>query len=315
LPNHISVITSPTGAVIHDIIKTINRRFGNCHIQIIPTKVQGPGAAEEICAALELLNARDEAEVAILARGGGSLEDLQAFNTESVARAIFASRIPIISAVGHETDYTIADFTADLRAPTPTAAAEMVVPEKVLLQRRCNDLRIRLSMLSINYFKELKLNIKVVSKRLIDPRRKLEDFRLRLDDLGERIQRTLARQVSRKREHLELWQQRLKANTPRHLLGKYEKQLEQINEKLIKSLTISNYSKQIKLRGLTAALEALNPLAILARGYSITRTIPDAAVVKNEKDVGLDQELEVMLAKGRLVCRVEGKTSNGQKDF
>ncbi|CAB1068472.1 Exodeoxyribonuclease VII large subunit (EC [Olavius algarvensis Delta 1 endosymbiont] len=315
LPKLISVITSPTGAVIHDIIHTISRRFANCHIQIIPTKVQGSGAAEEICAALELLNDRNEAEVAILARGGGSLEDLQAFNTESVARAILASRIPVISAIGHETDYTIADFTADLRAATPTAAAELVVPEKRILQRRCSDLLKRIETKYLHYFNDLNLRHTAVSKRLIDPRRKLEDFRLRLDDLGERIHRTLARQFHRKQEHLDLWQDRLMANTPRHLLGKANKQLEQINQKLIKSLIISNHSKQINLRELTATLEALNPLAILARGYSITRTIPDKAVVKNERDVVLDQALEVMLAKGRLVCRVEGKTSNGQKDF
>jgi len=311
LPNHISVITSPTGAVIHDITNTISRRFANCHIQIIPTKVQGSGAAKEICAALELLNDRNEAEVAILARGGGSLEDLQAFNTESVARAILASQIPVISAIGHETDYTIADFTADLRAATPTAAAELVVPEKSILQRRCNDLLKQVQTTYMNYFNRLQLKLNSISKRLIDPRRKLEDFRLRLDDLGERIHRTLARQFNYKRDHLDLWQNRLMVNTPRHLLDKAEKQLEQINEKLIKSLMISNHSKQIKLRELNATLEALNPLAILARGYSITRTIPDAAVVKNEEEVVLDQELEIMLAKGRLVCRVEGKTSNG----
>ena len=136
LPKNISIITSPSGAAVHDILKTIDRRFPNLHIQIIPVKVQGYGSAEEIVAALELLNARNEAEVAILARGGGSLEDLQAFNTEPVARAIFASEIPIVSAVGHETDYTISDFVADLRAPTPTAAAELVTPDKSELQRQ-----------------------------------------------------------------------------------------------------------------------------------------------------------------------------------
>lgn len=315
LSNNISVITSPTGAVIHDILKTIGRRFANCHIQIIPVKVQGPGAAEEITAALELLNARGEADVAILARGGGSLEDLQAFNTEAVARAIFASKIPIISAIGHETDYTIADFVADLRATTPTAAAELVVPEKSDLQRRCNDILMRLQSKFLHYFERLNLRLTEISNRLIDPRRKLEDYRLRLDDLCARFHRILLRQVRREREHLDFWHHRLGANTPRHVLIKANKQLEQINEKLIKSLIISNHSKRIHLRELTATLAALNPLAILARGYSVTRTIPDAAVVIDSQNVVLDQELEVMLAKGRLICRVKEKANHGKKDF
>jgi len=315
LPNHISVITSPTGAVIHDILNTINRRFANCHIQIIPVKVQGPGAAEEIATALELLNARSEADVAILARGGGSLEDLQAFNTELVAGAIFASNIPIISAVGHETDYTIADFAADLRAPTPTAAAELVVPEKSDLQRRCHDISMRLQTKFTNYFDRLNLRLTEISNRLIDPRRKLEDYRLRLDDLGARLHRILLLRIRRERKYLDFWQHRLVANTPRLVLTKANQQLEQINEKLIKSLIISNHSKRINIRTLTATLAAMNPLAILARGYSVTRTIPDAAVVTDPHKVALDQELEVMLAKGQLICRVKGKLNHGKKDF
>jgi len=315
LPNNISLITSPTGAVIHDILTTINRRFANCHIQIIPVKVQGRGAAEEIAAALKLLNARDEADVAILARGGGSLEDLQAFNTESVARAIFASEIPIISAVGHETDYTIADFTADLRAPTPTAAAELVVPEKSVLQRRSNDMLQRLRTNFLYYFDGLNLQLTELSKRLIDPRRKLEDYRLRLDDLCARLHRLLCLRVRREREHLYFWQNRLDANTPRIVLDNAKLQLEQMNEKLSKSLIISNHSKKLNIRELTAKLEAMNPLAILARGYSVTRTIPEAAVVKDAQNVAFDQELEVMLANGRLMCQVKGKANHGKKKF
>jgi len=315
LPNNISIITSSSGAVVHDILKTINRRFANSRIQIIPAKVQGHGAAQEIAAALELLNARNEAEVAILARGGGSLEDLQAFNTESVARAIFASKIPIISAVGHETDYTIADFVADLRAPTPTAAAELVVPEKSDLQRHVNDILMRLRTEILFYFDGLNVRIKEISKRLIDPRRKLEDYRLRLDDLCARFHRSLRLRVRREREYLDFWHNRLDANTPRLFLIKSKKHLEQIIDKLIKSLIISNHSKQINIRELTAKLEALNPLAILARGYSVTRTVPEAAVIKDSQNVALNQELELMLAKGRLICRVKGRSNHGKKNF
>jgi exodeoxyribonuclease VII large subunit len=192
LPKTISIITSPTGAVVHDILKIADRRFPNVHIQIIPVKVQGQGAVEQIVSAIELLNSRGEADVAILARGGGSLEDLQAFNTEAVARAIYASRIPVVSAVGHETDYTISDFVADLRAPTPSAAAELVVPQKSEFERRCHDGLLRLHKLISNYFNLLRSRTNEISKRLIDPRRKFEDHRLYLDDLLARLNRVVS---------------------------------------------------------------------------------------------------------------------------
>ena len=315
LPKHISIITSPTGAVVHDILKTINRRFGNLHIQIVPVKVQGRGAAEEIASALDLLNTRNETEVAILARGGGSLEDLQAFNSELVARAIFASKIPIVSAVGHETDYTISDFVADLRAPTPTAAAEMIVPEKSELQRHCSDVSRHLKTRILYYFKALNLKLNEISKRLVEPRRKLADHRLRLDDLCARFGRILRFKVRREREYLDFWRDRLGANTPGLVILKAKKQLEQINQNLIKSLIIYNHSKKIKGRELRAKLEALNPLAILARGYSVTRTIPQATVIKDSQKVTLNQELEVLLAKGTLICRVKGKVNDGKKNI
>ena len=159
------------------------------------------------------------------------------------------------------------------------------------------------------------MRLNEISKRLIDPRRKLEDYRLRLDDLGARFYRLLRLRIRREREYLDFWQNRLDANPPRQFLIKAKKQLQQINDKLIKSLILSNHSKKIKLRELTAKLEALNPLAILARGYSVTRTIPQAAVVKDSQNVALDQELEVMLAKGRLICRVKGKATDGKKNF
>jgi exodeoxyribonuclease VII large subunit len=315
LPKTISIITSPTGAVVHDILKIADRRFPNVHIQIIPVKVQGQGAVEQIVSAIELLNSRGQADVAILARGGGSLEDLQAFNAEAVARAIYASRIPVVSAVGHETDYTISDFVADLRAPTPSAAAELVVPQKSEFERRCHDGLLRLHKLISNYFNLLRSRTNEISKRLIDPRRKFEDHRLHLDDLLARLNRVVSLRIRRDREYLNFWKDRLGANHPRLQLVKIKKQLKQTHENLIKSLIIFNHSKKIGIRELKAKIEALNPLAILARGYSVTRTIPDAVVVKDSGQLTLDQKLEVILAQGRLLCRVEGKTTNGKKNF
>ena len=311
LPNKISIITSPSGAVVHDILHIINRRFPNLAIQIIPVKVQGEGAVEQIVAAVARLNLAKDSDVAILARGGGSLEDLQAFNTESVARAVFSSKIPIISAVGHETDYTISDFVADLRAPTPSAAAELVVPQKSELKQHCKDLRTLLKIKIDHYFKYLNQKLNENSKRLVDPRRKLEDSCLKVDDLTSRLNRILFHRILRERKHYDFWDDRLHINSPIHLFKNTKIKLEQNYNNLIKSLKIYNKSNQIKVRELAATLQVLSPAAILARGYSITRTIPGKTVVKDPETVSLDQDLEVMVASGRLYCRVKGKSTNG----
>ena len=311
IPNKISIITSPSGAVIHDILHVINRRFPNLAIQIIPVKVQGEGAVKQIVAAVELLNVAKDSDVAILARGGGSLEDLQAFNAESVARAVFLSKIPIISAIGHETDYTISDFVADLRAPTPSAAAELVVPEKSELEQHCKDIGMLLKIKINHYFKYLNQKLDQNFNRLVDPRRKLEDSCLKVDDLTARLNRVLFHRFQRERNNYDLWDDRLLVNNPINLFKNIKKQLEQNYNNLIKSFEIYNKSNQIKIRELAATLQALSPAAILARGYSITRTIPGKTVVKDPETVSLDQDLEVMVASGRLYCRVKGKSTNG----
>jgi exodeoxyribonuclease VII large subunit len=311
LPNKISIISSPSGAVVHDILHIINRRFPNLPIQIIPVKVQGDGAVEQIVAALKWLNLAKDADVAILARGGGSLEDLQAFNSEPVARAIFASEIPIISAIGHETDYTISDFVADLRAPTPSTAAELVVPEKSELERRRKDLVKNLEIIITIYFKYLKQKLNENSKHLVDPRRKLEDVCLKVDDLTMRLNRTLLHRILHERQHFDVWNDRLGANNPIYLFNKIKLKLEENNYNLYKSFKIYIKLTQIKIRTQVAKLQALNPVAILARGYSITRTIPAKTVVKDPGTVSLNQDLEVRVALGRLYCRVKGKSSDG----
>ena len=311
LPYNISIISSPSGAVVHDILHIINRRFPNIAIRIIPVKVQGDGAIEQIVDALEWLNLAKDADVAILARGGGSLEDLQAFNSEPVARAIFTSEIPIISAVGHETDYTISDFVADLRAPTPSAAAELVIPEKSELEQRRKDLLKILKIRISNYFRYLKQILNEQSKHLIDPRRKLEDASLKVDDLTMRLNRTLMHRILRERQHLEFWDDRLGANNPIFLFDKIKLKLYKDYCNLSKTYKIYIRLTQIKLQTLVAKLQALNPVAILARGYSITRTIPAKTVVKDPGTVSLNQDLEVTVALGRLFCRVKGKSSDG----
>jgi exodeoxyribonuclease VII large subunit len=311
LPNKISIITSPSGAVVHDILHILNRRFPNLPIQIIPVKVQGEGAVEEIVAAIELLNTDKDIDVAILARGGGSLEDLQAFNSEPVARAIFASKTPIISAIGHETDYTISDFVADLRAPTPSAAAELAVPHKLKLEQRVKEVVMLLNSKIYSYFRDIKQSLTEQSKRLVDPRRKLEDSSLKVDDLTARLNRVMRHRIRHEHNNYGFWDDRLQANNPVQLTKKIKLRLEYNNNNLLNLYDIYNKSKQIKIRELTAKLQALSPVAILGRGYSITRTLPAKNVVKDISSVSVNQDLEVMLSQGRLYCRVKGKSTDG----
>jgi len=307
LPRKISIVTSPTGAVVHDILKIVNRRFPNIHIEIIPVKVQGDGSEMEIVSGLETINERSDSDLVILARGGGSLEDLHAFNSEDVARAIFASKIPIISAVGHETDFSIADFVADLRAPTPSAAAELAVPLKIDLLKKTGELTTTLTNMLSRYIEHLRTIVKEMSNRLVDPKKRIEDLRLRTDDLLSRLIRTFKKIILQQHERLEWRFDSLNSYNPLIHTKKANEELKQNYNNLLIYIRICLNKKQFLLRELDARLNALSPNAILARGYSITRTIPDAVIVRNTQQVNIGQDLEVMVAKGSLICRVKRK--------
>ncbi|MBT9437855.1 MAG: exodeoxyribonuclease VII large subunit, partial [Desulfobacterales bacterium] len=319
LPNKICIITSPTGAVIHDIIDIIHRRFYNIPIEIIPVKVQGDSAVQEIVSAFDIINKLAQsdggAEVVILARGGGSIEDLAAFNSEEVARAIFASKIPVISAVGHETDYTISDFVADLRAPTPSAAAELVVPLKNELKNRCDEMFKNLIARIYNNIDKFNSSLNELNNRLVDPRKNIQDFRLRIDDYINRLLKSIYNIIDKRRVQL-IWMSRsLYANSPYKHIDNLNVTLKQLNDNLLSSIDIYIQNRRSMTIVLASRLNDLSPVAILDRGYSITRTIPDAVVVRDPKTVKSGQELEVMVAKGSLICRVEGKSYNGQDKF
>ena len=308
LPHKIALVTSPTGAVVHDVLNIIDRRFGNMNIQVFPVKVQGNGSEEEIIAALKELNQTVDTDVAILARGGGSLEDLQAFNSEGVARAVFTSEIPIISAIGHETDYTIVDFVADLRAPTPSAAAELAVPIKSELLQKLKDISEDLQYRMANTIDRLGFNLRDLSQRLVDPRKQIEDWRLRMDDYTARLIRYIQILLDHQKERFQWWIDRLVNNSPAHQSHSLNVIVEQNKYKLIKSFNKNIDNKSARLRELCIQLETLSPIAILKRGYSITRTIPDLDLVYDPKTVSIEQDLEVMVAKGTLTCRVKGKS-------
>jgi exodeoxyribonuclease VII large subunit len=314
LPQNISLITSPTGAVVHDILNIVNRRFPNLAMEIIPVKVQGYAAEQEIASAIEIVNSMGKADVAILARGGGSLEDLQGFNSEVVARAIFNSVIPIISAVGHETDFTIADFVADLRAPTPSIAAELVVPLKEDLHKRIQKYNIGLEAGFKRYLMQCRSFLREISAKLLDPKRKIYDFRLKIDDCAGRLNRMIFNNIIRNRERYRWRAERLLLNSPLNYINTLRDTLLKNNNKLFNLLIIYYSNRRHVLKELTSKLEVLNPSAILDRGYSITRTLPDGSVVRDARRVNLEQNLEVLLAKGSIRCRVKRKFKDAQEN-
>jgi len=305
LPHYIGLVTSPSGAVVHDVLRIVNRRYPNVYIQIAGCKVQGEGAEDEICEAIEMLNSQKSIEVIIVARGGGSLEDLHAFNSESVARAIHSSRVPVISAIGHETDYTIADFVADMRAPTPSAAAELVVPVKEDLKYTLSDLTRQLSGSIHRFVDHKRIHLEHAHKKLKDPRKRLQDLRLRMDELANRLAFHIHRHLRDERERM-LWNiQKLGIYSPENRCKQLKAKLDIIYTNLLNYYYNYVDNKKGDLREMSGALVLLNPTAILSRGYSITRTVQEHTVVRDAKEVSSGQELEILLGKGSL--RVEKK--------
>lgn len=259
-PKTVGVITSPTGAAIHDILNVVNRRFCGTHVLLYPVKVQGEGAAEEIATAIGMMNSQAEADVLIVGRGGGSLEDLWAFNEEPVARAVFGSRIPVISAVGHESDWTICDLVADLRAPTPSAAAELVVSSRLELEERLCGRKERLDLAVNGMFERYqeKLEDLAGSAAFRQPRYLLDQFTGRVDELGRQM----------------------------------ESRLEGLVE-----------SKEQVFQGIMGRLNALNPLAILERGYSVSFS-EKGDILKDATQLVMGDILRTRLHKGSLVSKV-----------
>lgn len=315
LPRRLGIVTSPTGAVVHDILHVVERRFPGLGVDLVPVKVQGDGAVDSIVAGLQLLEARNEVDVVLLARGGGSLEDLQAFNSEAVARAVFAARIPVISAVGHETDYTIADFVADLRAPTPSAAAELAVPVKIDLKQKLTKIQNDILYYIRQYVKDRRAFLNDLSRRVVDPKKRLDDLRLRLDDYSGRLQRSMESYLRMGRERLQRRTDNLLHYSPRLRINTLREHLETNHHRLTQAVRSDLSRKHQRLEHLQAQLAALSPTAILDRGYSIARTLPGKRVVRRADAVDLQQDLQILLANGSLICEVKEKSRNGRNDL
>ena len=309
LPKRIGVITSPTGAVLQDMLMILNRRFPNLSILIYPVLVQGEGAADEIIRAIEELNSvldtQLHLDVLILARGGGSLEDLWAFNEERVARAIAYSRIPVISAIGHETDYTISDFVADLRAPTPSAAAELVVRPKQEFIGWAQSLSDRMGHAMGVYLEAQHARCREMQRVLPHPRKRLEAAFLRLDEWGWRSGQALSRLFREKRGNLQERIQRLESLRPDVRFKHRSILLEGLRRRLIQGMNLAIEARSLVLARVVGRVDSLSPLAVLARGYCIARKPPLFEVIREAKQMIKGERLNLRLHKGELICQVD----------
>ena len=304
LPRRIGIITSPTGAVIRDILNVTRRRFPSVDILIAPVRVQGSEAAGDIIQAIAALHAYGEVEVIILARGGGSLEDLAPFNNEGVARAIFQARIPIVSAVGHETDFTVADFVADLRAPTPSAAAELVVPVKIDLAAAVSVLRSRLIQYQSRLLERRREKLLYLAGRLPAPSRMIGDLRLTVGAGLNRMQLIINQALARQRQRMDRASLRLCHSSPLGHISGARGLLANLRKDIIAAVAATIAERKKRLGAGLIGLDTLSPLAVLKRGYSIVKLAPGGILLKSTQLLTAGAEVDVTLAEGGFQAQV-----------
>jgi exodeoxyribonuclease VII large subunit len=310
-PARIGVITSPTGAALRDILTSLRRRFPAVPVLIYPTAVQGNAAAAEIRRTLELADRRADCDVLILARGGGSLEDLWPFNEEIVARAISALELPIIVGVGHETDFTIADFVADLRAPTPSQAAELAVPEQAIYVVRLQRIAAELARSMARALAAPTRQLDILAHRLYrsHPGVPLRESSQRLDELEGRLRGALRETLQRAHLRLAHAAGAVVALNPAPRLAQAVARLDLISRRLHHTLVTQLEARQMRLAVAQRALDSLSPLATLTRGYAIVSRARDGAVITDSSAVSPGTQLDVRLARGRLTASVDATTA------
>jgi exodeoxyribonuclease VII large subunit len=306
LPKKVGIVTSPTGAVIRDMLRILKRRNASLDVLIYPAKVQGAGAAEEIAAGIRFLNSRSDVEVIIIGRGGGSLEDLWAFNEEVVARAIFHSELPVISAVGHEVDYSIADFVADLRASTPSAAAELVSGAREELLLKVNSLKGRLSRAMLNGVDQRRLSLERLAhnKAFTVAPNKIRELQQRFDENTYRIIQEINRAISSKRHQGKIYSTRLKSMDLCRMIHHKRVILNRSSQRLTSSMQTALNYRRSRFEISIGKLAALSPLSILQRGFALCRDA-HGSVLKKASNVQSGDCVRVTLAAGELNCEVK----------
>lgn len=314
--HHVGLITSATGAAVRDMVSVFGRRFPATRLTVFPVAVQGPEAPGEISSALALANTLTDTlglQALIVGRGGGSLEDLQAFNEESVARAIFASELPVVSAVGHEIDFTIADLVADLRAPTPSAAAELLSPDQLDSLEQLQGLLQRFSNLAGQSLTWRKERLGWMARRLRRPDRRLQDHAQTLDRLELQLKRVLRNRLQQAAALLALQQRALIAVSPAQKLSQQRTQLTALSQRLAHSGRRHLDQAREQLASLSRNLNAVSPLAVLDRGFSISLT-ESSQVVRQTTDVAPGQTLVTRLADGTVHSSVTETHPNPSDD-
>jgi exodeoxyribonuclease VII large subunit len=304
LPHRVGIVTSLSGAALHDMLVVLGRRCPSLDVLICPVPVQGEGAAPEIAKAIHLLGSSGKVEVMIVGRGGGSLEDLWCFNEEVVVRAIAASPVPVVSAVGHEIDYTLADFAADYRAPTPSAAAEVVAPVLDELVRTVGDLRARQERGLTMCLALLRHRVERMGATLSAQMLPIQGHAQRLDELVGRIGWSLRHSLSIVRQRVMAAGHDLRLSSPFSRIRGAAALVPQLVKRIGQGMQSRLSFQRQAVRSLVATLDSLSPLAILARGYSIVQTVPEGAVVRRSEDVAVGQDVRARLAEGQLLCRV-----------
>ena len=305
-PRHIGVITSPTGAAIHDILTVLKRRC-----PLYPTAVQGQAATADIVQAIDRAQRHGLADVLIIGRGGGSLEDLWCFNEEAVARAIAACPIPTVSAVGHEVDVTIADFVADLRAPTPSAAAEKISPDQQDWLRRLTEQQGRLGQSARRLLQRLDNQLGHLSARLRDPRRELLEKAQRMDELELRLNKAIRNRLDQQKQKTDYLLQRMSAQSPRRTLKTASEQTQQLEERLTLAARHLLRQKDERLQHIAQTLPVVSPLATLGRGYAIVRD-DQGRIVRKAGDLETGDQITARLGRGSVSAQVTEINSSSE---
>ena len=306
-PRSIAVVTSPDGAVIQDIINVLSRRSPFFNLTVVPTLVQGEKAAPLICEALNKASNLENIDLIILARGGGSIEDLWAFNNEEVARAIVNCPVPLVSAVGHETDFTISDFVADIRAPTPSIAAEIISQPYSELKETLEGYQSYLLKSVESQFDSQRTRITNLIKRIRHPGDKLREIGQRVDYLETALIQEMHQKVSFKKNQLNISQLSLQQNSPQNKVKEAKVYLQNASKDLLKAFNLKIERKRKLLGELVATIEAVSPLSVLARGYSIISTEPKGKILSSSDQVEIGQTISAVLNKGSIKAEVKSK--------
>jgi exodeoxyribonuclease VII large subunit len=304
LPERIALITSPRGAAVHDFLAMAEKRCAAVPVEIFPVRVQGAGAMEDIIEAITLCNERGQHDVIILCRGGGSPEDLWTFNEKKLARAIAGSQIPVVSAIGHEVDFTIADLVADLRAPTPTAAAEAVIPSRGQLSAQLHNLTIRLTKTVQDRLVFFRHTITNHRKTLGDPTSLLDQFRLTTDHALAALQFAFSSAIHQRQLALARLSQVLARHTPEQRLAYQRQRVHELRRRLAQAMLRQQERKRAAFAKNAGLLHAISPLAVLGRGYSIVQQ-KNGEIVRSFAEVHPGEDLSITLARGGIDCEVK----------